>query len=159
MTSGSDDPSSVSGVFVCSHFWWTPPSPLTHIMFSVTDIIQFCVWRVHVPTSAAVVFCAPALVLLTVSWCLCGTPHSACPGWGPAASSWKRRSSQATEGLITDSDQGQPCGNCVQLTEGMAYGGGSAVCRWFCFVTRYKTVEKTRLKLIVFSILSSLLSL
>lgn len=57
---------------------------------------------------------------------------SAGPGWDtaqrPAAE--ERGSSQATEGLITDPDQGQPCGNCAQLTED---AGGSTVRTWFCY--------------------------
>lgn len=60
-------------------------------------------------------------------------------GARPSGQQLKRGSSQATEGLITDPDRGQPCGNCVQLPEGT--GGGSTVCRWFYFVCPYKTLE------------------
>ena len=65
-------------------------TPLAHVRLleqeapSVTKKTQYCIWRVHVPTSAAAVFCVSALMLLAGSWCLCGTPHSAGPGRGSA---------------------------------------------------------------------------
>lgn len=46
-------------------------------------------------------------------------------GFGTAAGQLKRGSSQATEALITEAEQGQPCGNCVQLTDGTGGGGAS----------------------------------
>lgn len=33
---------------------------------------------------------------------------------------------QATEALITEAEQGQPCGNCAQLTDGTGGGGATA---------------------------------
>lgn len=49
------------------------------------------------------------------------------PGHGVAAGQLKwGGSSQATEALITEAEQGQPCGNCVQLTDGTGGGGAPA---------------------------------
>lgn len=46
-------------------------------------------------------------------------------GFGTAAGQLKRGSSQAAEALITEAEQGQPCGNCVQLTDGTGGGGAT----------------------------------
>lgn len=55
-------------------------------------------------------------------------------GARPSGQQLKKGSSQATEGLITDPGRGQPCGNCVQLTEGTGRGGRPCVDAFVLFL-------------------------
>lgn len=61
------------------------------------------------------------------------TPVRSKPGLGPAKTAAERRgAARPQRGLITDPGWGQPCGNCVQLTEATAAAGGEANVRG-CF--------------------------
>lgn len=81
-------------------------------------------------SGAAAVLCAPALMLLTVPWCLCGMLHSASPGWVLA---WqqKKGSRQATVGLITGPDWGH---HWKLWATNRGHSRMVAVCAWFYFL-------------------------
>lgn len=76
------------------------------------------VWPVHVPTESRSRR-PPAIDhrLVMSLWDAALGPSR--PGHGAAEGG----GSQAAEALITEAEQGQPCGNCVQLTDGTGGGG------------------------------------
>lgn len=79
------------------------------------------VWPVHVPTESRSRR-PPAIdhrLVMSLRDAALGPSR---PGHGAAEGG----GSQAAEALITEAEQGQPCGNCVQLTDGTGGGGASA---------------------------------
>lgn len=84
-------------------------------------------------TRTAAVFCDPALRLRSLSSCACGMVRSAGPGWGLARQP-KKRSSQATEGLITDPSWGHQWKLCNSQRTHMQ----DRLLGWFiCFTDDY----------------------